>query len=293
MHYIDEGPRDAPVALLMHGMPTWSFLYRHMIPSLVAAGYRCVAPDHIGFGRSDKVTDPSWYNTARHTDNISQLVTSLDLQNITMFVQDWGGPTGLAQVRRMPNRFSRLVIMNTWLHHAGYEYTEGIRQWIAQWIPGGLFEQNIPEKLQFGEFMTFATQRENPGDVLRAAMTAEPLTYVGESLNVKNGYSAPFIGLGADGVAGPRRFPMSIPFHDPEAGNVVEQEKDFAFINATALPVNFVWGGSDRVFVTEWGQKWHSLIPHSTFDLLPDAAHFLQDTHGPEIVDIVLSHITH
>lgn len=293
LHYIDEGPRDAPVALLMHGMPTWSFLYRHMIPSLLAAGYRCIAPDHIGFGRSDKVTDESGYNIARHTDKLTACITSLNLHNITIFVQDWGGPIGLAQVRRMPERFSRLVIMNTWLHHASYEYSPGAKQWISQWVPGGLFEVNIPDNLSFGELMTFATGHENAGDVLRAALTHEHMTYSGESLNVKNGYSAPFAGLGREAIAGPRRFPMSIPLHDPVAGNAVEQEKDFEFINATSLPVHFVWGGADGVFVAAWGKKWHSLIPHSTFDLLPDAMHFLQDTHGPEIVAIVLNHINH
>ena len=97
MHYVDEGPRNAPVALMVHGMPTWSYLYRFMIPPLLAAGYRCVAPDHIGFGRSDKVTEPSWYNIARHTSNLTSLVEHLDLADITLFVQDWGGLIGLTR----------------------------------------------------------------------------------------------------------------------------------------------------------------------------------------------------
>ena len=80
MHYIDAGPRDAPVMLLTHGMPTWSYLYRDMIPPLVAAGYRCIAPDHMGFGRSDKPTDLHWYTIARHTEILTSLVTALDLR---------------------------------------------------------------------------------------------------------------------------------------------------------------------------------------------------------------------
>jgi haloalkane dehalogenase len=88
MHYVDEGRRDGPVALMVHGMPTWSYLYRHIIPILVEAGYRCVAPDHIGFGRSDKVTDPAWYDIARHTANLAYLVQQLDLHNITLMAQD-------------------------------------------------------------------------------------------------------------------------------------------------------------------------------------------------------------
>ena len=287
MHYVDEGPRDAPVALLVHGMPTWGYLYRHMIPPLLAAGYRCVAPDHIGFGRSDKVTDPDWYDIATHTANLTSLVTALDLRDVTLFVQDWGGPTGLAQYAAMPARFSRIVIMNTWLHHAGYEYSPGILQWIAQNSPGGLFRDNVPGKLNWGTLMALSTQRVSPQDSLFREVSGEPGEYGPEARAVKTAYDAPFLGLGEEGVTGPRRFPLSIPVHDPVAGNAAEQERHFAAVNATELPVHFVWGTNDNVFTTEWGRKWHSMIPHSTWDEVP-AGHFLQDTHGAEIVSFVL-----
>ena len=288
MHFIDEGPRDAPVALLMHGMPTWSYLYRNMIPQLLAAGFRCVAPDHIGFGRSDKVTDPEWYTIARHTNNITLLVQHLDLSNITLFVQDWGGPTGLAQYVLMPERFSRLVIMNTWLHHADFEYTPGLHNWIKQNQPGGIFRDNIPEKTQWGTLMAMSTGRATPQESLLVELGGQALNLSEDATAVKRGYDAPFVGLGDEGVTGPRRFPLSIPVHDPVAGNAVEQEKHFAVVNATQLPVHFIWGDSDNVFVLEWGQKWHSLIPHSTFDVMEGAAHFLQDSHGPQIVQTFL-----
>ncbi len=289
MHYLDEGPKDAPVALLVHGMPTWSYLYRTMIPPLLAAGYRCVAPDHIGFGRSDKVTDPGWYDIARHTANLTHLVRSLDLHDITVFVQDWGGPTGLAQYATMPERFSRLVIMNTWLHHAAYEYSPGIQQWIAQNSPGGLFRDNIPSKFNWGTLMAIATSRATPQDSLFKEAMGEPGDYSAAARAVKDAYDAPFIGLGDEAVAGPRRFPMSIPFHDPTAGNATVQEQHFAVVNATTLPVHFVWGTNDNVFTTEWGRTWHAHIPHATWNEVP-AGHFLQDTHGPEIVGFVLGH---
>ncbi len=115
LHYIDTGPRDGPIALLMHGMPTWSYLYRRVIADLTAAGWRCIAADHIGFGRSDKVTDESWYSISRHVAAHRALLEALDLRNVTLFCQDWGGPIGLAQVAETPGRFCRLVIMNTWL----------------------------------------------------------------------------------------------------------------------------------------------------------------------------------
>ena len=93
MHYVDEGPRDGPVMLLLHGMPTWAFLYRDMIPGLVAAGCRCIAPDHMGFGRSDKPTDIHWYTIARHTEILTSLIVDLNLNTITLVCQDWGGST--------------------------------------------------------------------------------------------------------------------------------------------------------------------------------------------------------
>ncbi|MEM7097804.1 MAG: alpha/beta fold hydrolase, partial [Pseudomonadota bacterium] len=139
MHYIDEGPADGPVMLLLHGMPTWSFLYRDMIPGLVDAGFRCIAPDHIGFGRSDKPTDIHWYTIARHTEILNSLIVTLNLNNITLVCQDWGGPTGLAQAAMMPERFDHLVIMNTWLHHPGYEYSAAIKDWNLNWQEGGRF----------------------------------------------------------------------------------------------------------------------------------------------------------
>ena len=291
MHYIDAGPADGPVVLMMHGMPTWSYLYRDIIKQLVAHGYRCIAPDHIGFGRSDKVTDPAWYNIARHTANTKRFIESLDLRNVTIMVQDWGGPIGLAQVAAMPERFSRVVIMNTWLHHAEYEYSPGIQQWIEQWVPGGLFETNIPAPFTIGGLMAMATDRIAPADSVFVAITGGTPTYEGDAVVVQQAYDAPFAGLGVPGVTGPRRFPMSIPLHDPISGDAVNQELNFATINALTIPVNFLWGTEDTVFVTEWGRKWSSLIPHSTFEEIVGARHFLQDTHAEEIVTRLLAHM--
>lgn len=291
MHYVDEGPKDAPVILMMHGMPTWSYLYRNIIPAMLAAGYRCIAPDHIGFGKSDKVTDPQWYNIARHIANTKRLIEALDLTNITVMVQDWGGPTGLAQVATMPERFTRLCIMNSWLHHKEYEYSPGIRQWIEQNSPGGLFVTTIPAPFSWGGLMAMATDRISPQDSIFKILHGETPTYSDDALAVKSAYDAPFAGLGEPGVTGPRRFPLSIPLHDPISGDAVNQEKNFATINALKIPIHFLWATNDDVFTLEWGKKWHSLIPHSTFEEIVGARHFLQDTHGPEIATRLLAHM--
>jgi haloalkane dehalogenase len=120
VHYIDEGPRDAAeVVLCLHGEPSWSYLYRKMVGPLAAGGCRVIAPDFIGFGRSDKYTSMSAYTHALHTSTLRQLITQLDLQNVTLVVQDWGGLTGLSVLASVGARVSRLVIMNTGLPTGG------------------------------------------------------------------------------------------------------------------------------------------------------------------------------
>jgi haloalkane dehalogenase len=288
MHHLDEGRADGPVALLLHGMPTWSYLYRSMIPPLRAAGYRCIAPDHIGFGRSDKVTVPEWYDIARHTTNLTTLIETLDLRDITVVVQDWGGPIGLAQVAAMPERFSRLVILNTWLHHDGYEYSPAIRHWIAQNQPGGLFRDNVPDRFGWGTLLLVGTRRAAPQDVLVPLLQGEAPVLAPALAAVRDGYDAPFAGLGEAGVTAPRQFPLSIPVLDHARGNGDAQAAHFAAIRATSLPVHFIWGLADDVFPGTWGRQWHAQIPHATWDAFDDAGHFLQDTHGERIAETIL-----
>jgi len=129
MAYVDEGTGKKGTFLLLHGEPVWSCMYRGAIPGLAAAGYRVIAPDNIGFGRSDKVIDSEWYTLDNHVQTLKRLVTKLDLRNITIVVNDWGGPNGLVMATEMPDRFSRLIILNTWLHHEGYDYTQSLRDW--------------------------------------------------------------------------------------------------------------------------------------------------------------------
>jgi haloalkane dehalogenase len=131
IHYLDEGPRDAAAtALCLHGNPSWSYLYRHMIPVFTAAGLRVVAPDLIGFGRSDKPQDEGWHTFSKHRDMLLRLVERLDLRNVLLVVQDWGGLFGLTLPVDMPQRFSRLLVMNTALATGG-DPGEGFKQWRA------------------------------------------------------------------------------------------------------------------------------------------------------------------
>ena len=291
MHYIDVGPRDGPVALLMHGMPTWSFLNRHIIRVLVQAGWRCVAADHIGFGRSDKPIDDRWYSISRHTAAHRALIAALDLKGVTLFCQDWGGPIGLAQVAEAPERFARLVIMNTWLHHEGYDYTPALRQWNQQWQADGLFGASIPDKLPIGWFMMLPLGAMQPRDLFAIINDGVYPPLTPEQAAVRRGYDAPFAGLGREGFAGPRRFPLSLPFDDPRGGAADDQARHFAALTSWSKPIHFIWGGADAVFTEAWGRQWAAQYAQATFDLLPAAGHFLQETHGAEIAEIVLARL--
>ncbi|MBR7618515.1 alpha/beta fold hydrolase [Phenylobacterium sp. 20VBR1] len=286
--YVDEGPRDGPVALLMHGMPTWSYLNRKIIHRLVAAGWRCVAADHIGFGRSDKVTDDRWYSIARHVAAHRLLIETLDLREVTLFCQDWGGPIGLAQAAEQPERFSRLVVMNTWLHHPAYAYTDALRQWNAQWQTDGLFGINVPEKLSLGWFMMLPLGHMKPADLFGIIATGTYPTLTAEQEAIRRGYDAPFVGLDRAGHAGPRRFPLSLPFDNPEGGAAEAQARWFDALLDWPKPIHFIWGGNDAVFTEDWGRAWAANYSQASFHLLPDAGHFLQDTHGEAIAEIVL-----
>ena len=287
MHYLDEGPKKGQVMLLLHGMPSWSYLYRDVIPPLVDAGYRCIAPDHMGFGRSDKPTDIHWYTIARHTEILTALITALDLNDITLLCQDWGGPIGLAQATTMPERFSRLVIMNTWLHHPEYEYSDAIRNWNNNWHEGGIF---CREKPNFGTMMAMTAGLVSSQDALPAIMEGKTLELDGAALTMYEAYYAPIKGLPDEAYNGYRRFPLSLPMDSYDNGNGAAQTMHYNTLLKWAKPVYFVWGCSDDVFNEAWGRKWAEQM-NASFDAIPEAGHFLQNTHGGEVADLVLKRI--
>ncbi|MBT6274914.1 MAG: alpha/beta fold hydrolase, partial [Chromatiales bacterium] len=282
------GPRDGPVMLLLHGMPTWSYLYRNMIPDLVAAGYRCIAPDHLGFGRSDKPTDVHWYTIARHTEVLTSLIVDLELNDMTLVCQDWGGPTGLAQAAMMPDRFSRLTIMNTWLHHDEFEYSEGIHNWIKHWREGGLFCRETPN---IGALLLLSGGLLEQREMVTAMLENTPPLVEGAAKQMYQGYSAPHRGLEDDAFNGLRRFPLSIPVDNFHGGNGAAQALHYKQLLQWQKPAHFIWGCADDVFTESWGRQWCSQIDGATFDAIPEAGHFLQNTHGPEIVRLLLGRI--
>ncbi|MDG1125380.1 MAG: alpha/beta fold hydrolase [Pseudomonadales bacterium] len=288
VHYVDEGPKDGPVMLLMHGMPAWSYLYRDIIPQLVEAGYRCIAPDHLGFGRSDKPTDFNWYTIARHTEVLTSLIYALDLKNITLVCQDWGGPTGLAQSVYMPERFDRLCIMNTWLHHPEYEYSDGIRNWNAAWHEGGRFHRTQPD---LALLLVLSAGLAGPEVIFPALMNGTPPAIEGKALEMYEGFAAPYKGLPDQAFNGYRKFPLSIPLDSFTNGNAAAQTHHYKSLLQWRKPVYFIWGCADDVFTEAWGRTWAERM-NASFDGIPDAGHFLQNSHGKEVASILLGRIS-
>jgi haloalkane dehalogenase len=258
LHFVDEAEGD-PI-LLLHGEPTWAYLYRKMIPALAGSG-RVVAPDYIGFGRSDKVTDIGWYSYDRHVDSIEQLVEELDLTGITIVVQDWGGPIGLRCAVEHPDRFARLVILNTGIFRPGPNWpSEGFLQW-----------RNFAER--------------NPdlpiGFVLQGATTTEL------SDATVAGYEAPF--PTPESKAGAAAFPLIVPMseEDPGAKEMAEVSEALA---RWEKPTLVAFSDSDPVFPLRAGERMAERIPGAgPFVPIEGASHFLQEDRGEDIAAVIVS----
>ena len=259
MHYVDEGPGDAGTFLLLHGEPTWSYLYRDWIQALTDAGYRAIAPDMIGFGKSDKVIDLEWYTVDRHVFMLKEFVKRLDLENITVVVQDWGGPTGLITAVDLPDRFARLIILNTWLHNDGIDYTR-FRNW--------------NERSQSVDFTDWSEGCGIPP--CRQGMD-------------RTAYGAPFDS--EDATAGALRWPWMLPFAQPEAGAAERQAAAFAALASWDKPAHVIFGDRDQGFTPEWGRQFAAHIPGATFDTVEGAGHFVQETGAP-LAELILRRIS-
>lgn len=166
IHHIDEGPRDRAPILLMHGNPTWAYLYRKMIPPLVAAGHRVIAVDLVGCGRSDKPASKADYTLARHYDWMSKWLLANDLKDITLFCQDWGGTIGLYLVSKFPKRFARVVASNTGLP-LGEGESEFMKMWVgmmqaATEFPWAMLQSGMVHTLTEGESAAYRAPFPSP-----------------------------------------------------------------------------------------------------------------------------------
>jgi haloalkane dehalogenase len=290
IHYLDEGPRDGQVVLLLHGQPTWSYLYRHMIPPLVDAGFRVVAPDLVGFGRSDKPTQIEDYTYARHVAWMSDWLTQLDLENITVFFQDWGSLIGLRLVAAFPGRFAGVVLANGGMPTGmiPQEYTQPLKE-AYKTLPVVKAEE-LGERFQdtsgipgFLYWRKFCAESAN-FDIghLMGAVSGSPT-----SPDVEQAYRAPFPDQGY--MAGARRFPSLVPlFHDePEV-----EENKAAWEVLYKFDKPFMCAFSDNDPVTAGGDKpFLEKVPgcqgvdHRT---ISPAGHFLQQDQPGQCVQAIL-----
>ena len=265
VHYLDEGPADAAPVLLVHGEPSWSYLYRHMVPVLVDAGHRVVVPDLVGFGRSDKPTRQTDYSYARHVAWLSELVFDhLDLRDATFFGQDWGGLLGLRLVAAEPDRFARVVIGNSGLPTGHGPASEAFLRWQR-------FSQTTP---------VFPI-----GDLVGSACTTEL------SSAVVAAYDAPF----PDDTfkAGARIFPSFVPTN-PDDPETAPNQAAWRVLEAFQKP--FLCAFSDSDPVTAGGDApFLAKVPGARGRQHPTivgAGHFLQEDAGPELAAVIRDFIS-
>jgi haloalkane dehalogenase len=257
LHYLDEGAGDPIVCF--HGEPTWAYLYRHMVPVLTGAGHRVICPDFPGFGRSDKPTERGWYSYDRHVEYVSALLDALDLRDVTVVVQDWGGPIGLRWAVEHADRVARLVILNTGLFTG--RVSKGFMRWRA-------FAERNPD-LPVGFVLQGATTTELADDVVAA-------------------YEAPF--PTPESKAGAAQFPLLVPISDEYAGaatmRAVADE-----LSRWDKPALIAFSDSDPVFpYPRAGEFFCDLIPSAGEQVrIEGAAHFLQEDKGREIAERIVS----
>ena len=262
MAYLDEGPRDAAPVLMLHGMPTWSFLYRKLIGPITAAGFRVIVPDLIGFGRSDKPTARDHYTYARHVAWMRALIELLDLRRITLVAQDWGGPIGLRILSEVPARFAAVVAANTLL--PSFEPPPlGIADW-----PGEAIRS-------WGESTRDVTDMDVAGHVFGTA---------GE---VAKAYDAPF--PDSRYKAGVLQFPALIPIR-PDMPGVMENRGAWAFLESFDRPFVTAFSDGDP-FTKAWEPVFQQRVPGAAGQPhveIAGAGHFLQEDRGDALADVVV-----
>ena len=253
--YLDEG--EGPPVVFCHGEPTWSFLWRKVIPPVRGAGYRCIAPDLPGFGRSDKPVDPDWYTYDRHSEAVSQLILDLDLRDATVVVHDWGGPIGLRAAVDQADRIARMVILDTGLFTGHQPMTEA-------WVAFRDFVERTDD-LPVGFLVRGACKRD-PGEEVIAA------------------YEAPY--PSAESKAGARAFPLMLPT-SPDMPGAAAGQRVLEALRDDPRDKLILWADSDPVLPLSTGERFAAALGTEITHVIGDASHFLQEDAGDEIGHLI------
>jgi haloalkane dehalogenase len=253
--HLDEG--EGPPVLFMHGEPTWSFLWRRVIPPVRDAGFRCIAPDLPGFGRSDKPTELGWYSYDQHFEAVAPLLEQLDVRDATVVVHDWGGPIGLRLAVEHPERIARMVILDTGLFTGHQPMTDA-------WMAFRNFVERT-EDLPVG-FLVRGACKHDPGDEVIAA------------------YDAPF--PNPDSKAGARAFPLMLPT-SPEMPGAQAGTRVLEALREDQRPKLVLWAESDPVIPLSTGERFAAALGTQIDHVIEDASHFLQEDAGPRIGSLI------
>ena len=293
IHYLDEGPKDADPIILFHGEPTWSYLFRKMIPVLTEAGHRVIVPDMVGFGKSDKFISKHDYSYKHHIDVMKELVMRLDLKEATHFGQDWGGLVGLRVVAELPDRFARVVVSNT-----GMVARDGFRGWLFEnfvkilvWWHGAITFEEL--KAASDEVLTI----ENPSPLQGARMFSKWIahSYYAEDMDVvgiienfgridltdeeARAYEAPY--PTGEYKAGAHVWPYLIPTQLSE-----NEEYWVKVYEKWDKPFLVAFGSEERVTI-RMKDDFLNRIPNPTVVTLERAGHFVQEEVGPELAALM------
>jgi len=281
IHYVDEGPKDGEVVLLMHGQPSWSYLYRHMIPLLADLGYRVIAPDNVGFGKSDKPVDRSSHSYQMHVDVMSGFVDAVGIEGVNLFAQDWGGLIGLRVVEQRPDRFARIMISNTTLPAMG-----GLKGLLGYpllrasvWRQGDVQELNFDDpSFSFATWIAYArtTDNFNFANLFQRATTREL------SDAELAGYAAPF--PNEETIAGVRMFPSLVASQLRENQRVMDE-----FYTKWDKPLITAFGDKDTLMAGR-DKVWQTTVPGAqgqAHTLVKDGAHFIQEDKPEELVALL------
>jgi haloalkane dehalogenase len=276
MHYVDAGPTDGPVALLLHGQPTWSFMYRKVIRELADSGIRVIAPDNIGYGRSDKLAEPTVYTFRRHVDWAQSLVDGLDLRDVTLVVEDWGGPIGLSVLAREPDRFAGVVATNTVLF-TGDPGLAGRLTWAHHSIDG---ERMVLQEALL-DYVTFYQRAPDIDPSMFVDAEAGPL-----DADVRAAYDAPF--PDRSHKAGLRQMTALIPLTRNDPGAAIGRDT-MAVLGEWERPFLTAYSDGDPA-TRGWERVFQEHVPgarNQEHVTISGTGHFIAEQKGEELGSII------